>query len=451
MSNAAAVAHPPYPPPGSEVEPPPPPTCANTYVWKTPPRVLVHLSEFSALGGTNAERDQMLGAINDVVDSFNAIGGTSASITSVSTTTAKYDYATQWNKPGSTPTIHVGFVADPSYPGVFAAGTGIAYLGADCAITRGDVQLPVRTWGRGQDVSVPVAQRVLWDYGTPNDVPSEEYWEASWTNDSSGQPWFRGVFLHELLHAFNFAHSTSDLSIMNHRGLVGFPWANRPGAEAMRPLPADVAELRRLYPASDEQFEVAVLNNWFTVEQPDDPSQGTPYDDDLPPWIDTSVGDAGFQAPLCVPSVGERWAASTSPGTCGIGADAMSDAVCWGDSLKTRFTVANYSTKTMTFSAALYFEPFAWGENPMFTGSAPVATAATTFDVSAGKSSLRPQAWTVPALPLVGTSSLIVRVIGVEKSSNPRPQSVVSDWIPLRGRSVAADMCISTGDPTFPG
>src|SRR6185503_2160306 len=48
----------------------------------------------------------------------------------------------------------------------------------------------------------------------------------------------------------------------------GFPWANRPAADSVRPLPDDARVLRARYPASGTRYDVAVLNTWY--EQPAD-------------------------------------------------------------------------------------------------------------------------------------------------------------------------------------
>src|SRR5262245_33656121 len=70
------------------------PSTCTTFTGKTPPKLIIHESEFSRDGGTLAEEAQLEAAIGDVVDQFNAIGGTSAKIASVTHTTAPFNYDT---------------------------------------------------------------------------------------------------------------------------------------------------------------------------------------------------------------------------------------------------------------------------------------------------------------------------------------------------------------------
>lgn len=106
------------------------------------------------------------------------------------------------------------------------------------------------------------------------DDPSQTayaYYDAGPT-DIAGKTWFRPSFLYELLHAFGFNHTLTRYSFMNHRGNGGFPWANREPDDAVRPLPDEIATLRRLYhPASDSRYDVAALNTWYAPPgDPDD-------------------------------------------------------------------------------------------------------------------------------------------------------------------------------------
>ena len=124
---------------------------------------------------------------------------------------------------------------------------------------------------------------------------------------------------------------------MNYPGYDGYPWANRPDHEALRPLPADVRTLRQRYPEAGSRAEVAVLNTWFDATDP-------------------SESGAAYQQHLCQPSLGSGWSLKTSAGTCGTnGADQGSTEICTGDTLRTRFALANYSTEAVDVVSGLWF------------------------------------------------------------------------------------------------
>jgi hypothetical protein len=193
---------------------------------------------------------------------------------------------------------------------------------------------------------------------------------------------------------------------MNHRGSGGFPWANRPAADAVRPLPYDAKMLRLRYPASGSRYDIAVLNTWWKA--PTDPDD-----------------DAGLQTALCTPSLGGAWSADTSSGTCGKDG---ATTVCAGDTLRTRYTLANYSTQDMTVSAWLYFS-----KDETFDGTDPVSATSHNYDVDDAKSALQEDTWTVPALTHGVKYRPIVRVIAEHIGDNGAdPLSVKADWIPLR-------------------
>src|SRR4051794_13760286 len=88
---------------------PPVQTCPSVpATWPSAPRVLIHTSEFLASGGTAAEQVLMTAAAINVMNQFNTMGATSARITSVATTAARFEYQKAYGD--SVPTIHVGFV-----------------------------------------------------------------------------------------------------------------------------------------------------------------------------------------------------------------------------------------------------------------------------------------------------------------------------------------------------
>ena len=61
------------PPPPSP--PPPPPGPPDYYTWKTPPRIVLHTSEFTSGPSPMTNSLAIVDAIVDVVNSFNDVGG----------------------------------------------------------------------------------------------------------------------------------------------------------------------------------------------------------------------------------------------------------------------------------------------------------------------------------------------------------------------------------------
>src|SRR5215470_5667292 len=60
-------------------------TCSS-HTWQSSPKVIVHESEFLDGGGDSTSAADMVNAVRQVVDQFNAVGATSAKITKVETT-----------------------------------------------------------------------------------------------------------------------------------------------------------------------------------------------------------------------------------------------------------------------------------------------------------------------------------------------------------------------------
>jgi hypothetical protein len=379
-------------------------TGCKHYTWTTPPKLVIHLGEFTNGGGDALGELMMVGEVQKAVGSFNGVGATSAAVTKVETSTAPFNYNT-WNNDGA---IHLGFTSATNFAALLAArdldpstdaltGTTAPY---GCAIGEAHILFP--------DPNSRV-----WTYSTPilgswHDTYGARYYDAGSTTPGGDYSWFRPSFLHELLHAFGLTHTKTQYAFMNHRGDGGFPWANRPEADAVRPLPYDAQVLRARYPASGTRYDVAVLNTWY--EPPADPDD-----------------DAGYQTALCKPSLGGSWSALTSSGTCGKNGATN---VCAGDTLRTRYTLANYSTDSMTVWAWLYFS-----RDETFDGTDPLsATSSPSYDVAAAKSTYSEDTWTVPALTHGATYHPIVRVIAEHIGANGAdPLSVKADWIPLRG------------------
>jgi hypothetical protein len=377
-------------------------TGCKYYTWGAQPKLVIHVGEFDKGGGTSSTETLMKAEIQAAVDQFNAVGDTAAKVTKVETSTAPFSF----DKYTSDGAIHVGFTSQASFDDLVAdrnLPTGTDAMTATpaygCGITEAHILFPD-----------PNASH--WTFYTPFTASwyaaGARYYDAGAEIPTGGFYWFRPSFLHELEHAFGLTHTKTQYAFMNHRGTGGFPWANRPAAESVRPLPDDARVLRARYPASGTRYDVAVLNTWY--EQPADPAD-----------------DAGSQTKLCQPSLGTSWSADSADGTCGKNG---ATTACAGDTLRTRYTLANYSTETMTVWAWLYFS-----KDETFDGTDPYSTtSAPSFDIGAAKSAMQEPTWTVPTLAHGVKYHPIVRVIAEHIGDNgAEAASVKADWIPLRG------------------
>ena len=171
------------------------------------------------------------------------------------------------------------------------------------------------------------------------DTPGDGYYRALSFDRTSHDSWFRQTYLHELLHAFGLDH-TDDIYAMTNYG--NRPWINMGSDtyrdDAVAPLPDDAAGLRHLYPQPGaDHAEVALTNTWY---DPTDVTNGA------------AAGDL-----LCAPSLGTAFKTDLfSVTACATGGpQSGDDEVCAGDTLLTRFTLANYSTESITYTIRLYF------------------------------------------------------------------------------------------------
>jgi hypothetical protein len=352
--------------------------------WATQPKVVLHTSEFAGpdFFQNLANLLQLSDAMNDVHDQFNLVGATAAQVTAFEVSADPFVY-TSWFG-GGTPTIHVGFTSDPTA----APGATTWDVDALCNIVEAHIQF--------KDPFV-----FGWTFSDPS-AHNEDYFDAALTN-GAGDRYFRISYVHELLHAFGLAHSDSTFSMLNYGDR---PWANRSVDDRIRPLPDDVEGLRDLYPLAGVRREVAVLNTWF------DPSVTS-----------TGTYPAANQARLCKPSLGTVWNADLFADVCGLTNNlAGSTTVAAGQTLRTRFAFANYSTERVDVVASLYFS------SDDVWDAADVASVTTrSFTASASGSSQQGRTWTVPTLN-AGTYNVIVRVEATTTSG-----VVLTDWIPLRG------------------
>jgi hypothetical protein len=274
-------------------------------------KVVIHLGESKA---SSADQTAITDAITFVNSEIGNVGGSTAYVSSTTTTSDPFTFKNWFGD--TTPTIHVGFdgtLAD-DIGGETAYGP---FTPSTCTYNEAHIVLP--------DV---VTQS--WDFG----YPGWDYFQA--TDSSAGSAlWFRPIYLHELLHAFGVAHTSTEYAQMNY-GVK--PWANRPGNDMMKPLPDDAKALRALYPGTSSRYDVAALNTW--------------YDGDSPP----SPSGAAYAKLLCTPSLGADYDTNKFASKCGTGgAKSGSSSICAGDMLRVRYTIANYSTTMVYVTAQVYF------------------------------------------------------------------------------------------------
>jgi hypothetical protein len=338
--------------------------------WPSPPRVVVHTKGLTD-SDPNADVDDLMRQVDDAVDQFNAMGSTSAQVASVSKTnddTFAYKSTAFTN---SQPTIHVGFVPDDTVTadndGDPAGGltTIHPYMNGDCVPTA-TIEFP------------DMHSNMKWSFQSPADLglPFYEADDAA-LKAATGKKqhvWFRPSFEHELEHAFQLTHTGSAYAMMNHRG-GGFPWGNRPDADAVRPLPDDVHRLRDLYPGSGSHWDVDVTNTWYELTA-------------------DSKGGAGDQGKLCQASVGTGVVDDVlADGPCGTGGtNAGSYCARPGDLLATRYALNNYSTGSLHVTSTLSLS-----KNETWEATDAASSTTRTEDISAEKSTLVEQTWKVPS------------------------------------------------------
>ena len=191
------------------------------------------------------------------------------------------------------------------------------------------------------------------------------------------------------------------------------PWANRPGDEMIKPLPADVALLRDLYPEEGSRGEIAVLNTWYGDGEP---RNGT-----------------AIQGVLCQPSLGDLWGSSVFDAQCGRGgADGGSKMVCAGDMLHTRMTFANYSTEPVTIGTWLVFS-----ENDEFerdSTDAETPTPMQVFEIDPAHSTRKSFEFEVPEIDGQAGDRYFPITYAVATPIGDADWPVSSDWIPLAGK-----------------
>ncbi len=355
--------------------------CAAIH-WPSSPEVVLHTSEMA--GFTAQAEADMRQAMRDIHGVFNEVRGTTAEVTAMSSSSAPFVWRTWFND--ASPTIHVGWTSDPN------EAIGVTTWKVDdttCEIEEVHMQF--------RNPSI-----FDWSFNTPGDY-GEDYFDSG-ISGPDGR-YFRISYIHELLHAYGFAHSNSTYSMLNY---CERPWANAPASRMIRPLPDDMTALRDTYPAPRQAARIAVLNTFWEEN-----------------ISSTSTYPAGNQYMICAPSGGGSWA-DTDADVCGHdnGVPA-SNAICPGDNVRVRFALANYSTEDVDLTARLFVTPTNYP-----TASTPRRVSPVTRDISvpAGSSRIFGRNFELPQLPNGVSASVVIFVSGTTTSG-----ARVADWIPMRG------------------
>jgi hypothetical protein len=389
--------------------------------FSSPPRLIFHISEI-----VDPDASMLFGimaAMGDIHTQFNLVGATSAEITHFEISEDPFILGDWFSE--ITPTIHVGFSADPS---VFERDNSQA-----AAITGH----PPRNAGTCEYQEAHIVFQdpslLYWAWGVPSTY-GEDFYNADEIT-TYGLRYFRPAYLHELLHAFGLGHTENTFAMMNY---ASRPWSNRDVHSQVRPLPDDVEGLRDLYPSSGVRREVGLFNTWYDSS-------------------DVSNSGAAYQKQLCRPSTGTSWGdkfglycgqlVDSANGGFSSGSSSMNP----GDFVRTQVTVGNYGTSTVEITHSLYFSrDEQWHPDVATVNQMRIATGAQPSEIPADLT-LEPfvtdtQSVTVYNYSLDHSSSirkgLTFRVPNLSSgfyyviariSATTPSGHVVSDWIPLSG------------------
>jgi hypothetical protein len=394
LAAAAAVG---APQPAAAYEPFTSANC-TALTFTSAPRVIVHTGELPTGPDWFGPNLDMLAAVNDINDELNAVGATTAEITSTTTSTAPFIQGQWFNDP--VPTIHVGFHNDPNGQ----KGSGGPGVSTNCEYDEAHIGFKRADLGTG------------WNFGVPEDG-GQTYYDAT-QDDESGARYFRLSYLHELLHTLGLKHSDTSYSMVNYGDR---PWSD---ANTIRPLPDDVKGLRELYPQPNvATADVAVHNSWWTLTG--------------------ASNGAAQQERLCAPSLGDGLDPDSFAPLCGTGGpDAGVTQVCSGEWLRTRFTVANYSTEAVDLTARLWLSL-----DDRWDPSDRVGPGRLTTGRSAAQAAPYGISWELPLLGFPeGDYHPIVRVRGTTASGQP-----VESWTPLRGTvHYELSQCLTRSEAELP-
>jgi hypothetical protein len=411
-----AWAVPPQPPDLQVGDPPHPaqtvPTC-TAQSWSSPV-VKLHVAAFTG------NRAAMEDAVRDVNAQIAEVGGSSVRIESTSTTTDPFHISPYYD---GAPVIHVGFqpILDP---GVAAS-----------------------TWNRWScERFITVDTDLAWNYGTPEDstTDGDRYYNAGKV-DPSTTIYFRVSYQHELLHAFGIANGGHPSNVYSFLNYGARPWVHAPVDAMIRPLPYDVRELRRLFPASGSRTEVAVTNTWMvrensTVTCAPNINKVEELDPDLVAFCNAPPADVTLQKMLCVPTVGDSPDASKAFASyCG---DSGATAVCPGTIVQVHYALANYSTADVDVTANVWFSL-----DDVWDAGDVLSPTAKTYSVGAASAQNKFWGYEVPTLSSALISQQTYYVI-VRATATTSAGVTAKDSIPLRGTVTSGPNCLSPAPAT---
>ena len=424
----------------------PPPGPPDYYTWKTPPRIVLHTSEFTSGPSPMTNSLAMVDAIVDVVNSFNDVGGIDTYVKEpIQLSTAPFTPG-QWYH-DSTPTIHVGFVKTVGawdhltsdnargvtipddktadlVDGKYLKEVHIAF--PDTAVRFQNVNTQPWSFATPPSTSSLYATHPFYDAGSSDTtavvahgLSAAERAQHGLTSyaseDNLPRLWFRPAFLHELLHAFGrWQHVENDYSFLNNSpGTGGYPWANRASDDAVRPLPEerggcatstlDLTQVRTTSLCStrgmsSSRTTAARASRWRCVS----PARET----DLVLQRGRRAGvQRGTRRIVRHRPVGRRIVTGL-PGS--DGADAVS--------------VANRSPGSLSISAQ-----FALSTDEHWDSTDAISTTTNQQTVAGETSKLWEVTWKVPDYPGSTARVLLHPLVRITAPGAP------ADWIPLRG------------------
>jgi hypothetical protein len=263
------------------------------------------------------------------------------------------------------------------------------------------------------DAEVMLDEARNWHWGQPEEI-GRDYYDMTTRVTVGGVVMHqaRPVLMHELLHAAGLAHSDDSYAFMNYGD---HPYANRPDAARIDPLPDDREGLRRIYPTAGTERDVEVLNTWFDGD-------------------DISSTGAAEQKRLCQPSKGEAWSPDPYDTRCGIDAQtgaAGSTQVCPGDMLYVRYAMANDGNVAMNVDEQMWLSRDATlSRGP--GGDLRSPTQPGTYLINGQRSVRTARRFAVPNGVAYGQSYHVIMFLdtGAQLGAEDSQQN---NWIPLRG------------------
>ncbi|MCZ7583389.1 MAG: hypothetical protein M5R36_08695 [Deltaproteobacteria bacterium] len=249
-------------------------------------------------------------------------------------------------------------------------------------------------------------------------VPST-YYDPDVVADG-GERYMRALILHEMGHAIGLGHEDDAFSMMNYwHPTDGGPFVNRSSAWMVDALPDAREGLREIYPDSGSERDLAVLNLWVDSSDIFDPGATYPV---------------AYAKKLCKPAKGTGWTSSIFAEDFPYCATSPSVTVCPGDSVRTRFAVANYGTSSETATLQLWFST----DESLNLWQDTMSSTTVDKNIAAATSYRAGQAFTVPSVAKGNWYYLLARV-GILTS--PIEEHTQNNWMPLRGQVYVPNSC----------